>query len=114
MLVQLLGHGFDAPQNHLRLLADAHQDDAFHRIVLLHVAELAEPRRVADLHLRDILHIDRNAALLLQHDVADVRRVAHQAQAADVVELAALRIEAAAGVGVVVAQLLRHLRHVTP
>ena len=102
VLVQLLGHALDAPQNHLRLLADAHQNDALHGFILLHVPELAEARRVADLHLRDVLHVDRDAALLLQDDVADVRGIAHQAQPADVVELPALRIEAAARVGIVV------------
>ena len=49
--------------------------------------------------------------LVADHDVADVLRVFDQSQAANVVELAALRIEAAAGVGVVGAQLLEDLRN---
>ena len=48
LFVQLLGLGLDAFQHVLRLLAHAHQDDAFHRLVVLLKAELAEARRVAD------------------------------------------------------------------
>ena len=110
VFVEFLGHGFHAPQDDLRLLADAHQDDPFHRLFLLHVSELAEPRRIADLHLGDVFDVNRNPVLLLQNNVADVRRVAHQPQAADVVELPALGIESASRVGIVVAQLLGHLR----
>ena len=111
VFVQLFGHGLDAAQNDLRLLADPHEDDAFDGLILPHVAELAEARRVSDLDLGDVLDEDRNAVLLLQDDVADVGGVADQAKAADVIELAALGIESAAGVGVVVAQLLGDLRH---
>src|ERR1019366_8590752 len=109
--VQLLRHGLDAPQNHLRLLAHAHEDDAFDGFILLHVAELAEARGVADLDLGDVFYIDGDVALLLQDDVADVGGGLDEAEAADVIELAALGIEAAAGVGVIVAQLLGDLRH---
>ena len=45
------------------------------------------------------------------HDVADVLERLHEAEAAHVVELPALRIEPAAGVGVVARQLLHDLRH---
>src|SRR5208337_3923858 len=96
---------------YLRLLADAHQNYALHGLILAHVAELAQPRRVADLHVGQVLHVDRDAALFGDDDVADILQLAHQAEAADVVKLPALRIEAASGVGVVAGELLRNLRH---
>ena len=114
MLIEFLGHGFHAPQNHLRLFADAHQNDAFHRLILLPVSELAEPRRVADFHLGDIFHVNRNPILLLQNDVADIRLIAHQAQSADIVKLPALGIKAATRIGIVVTKLLRNLRDCHP
>ncbi len=102
---------FDLLENHLRLLADAHQDDAFDRVVLLHVAELTEPRRRPDCDVADVVDRHGNAAARRDHDVADVLERLHEAEAADVVELPALRIEAAAGVRVVAGQLLNDLRH---
>ena len=105
--VERLGQLLDFFQNDLRLLADAHQDDAFDGIVLTHVAELSEPRRVADRDGADVFHVDRNAGVRGDDDVADVVERLHQAEAADVVELAALRVEPAARVGVVVGELLR-------
>ena len=45
------------------------------------------------------------------HDVADVIRVAQQSKPAHVVELAALRIKSAAGVGIVGGQRVDDLRH---
>ena len=52
-----------------------------------------------------------NAGMRGDDDVADVLERLHLAEAAHVVELAALRVEAAAGVGVVVGELLHDLRH---
>ena len=111
VVVEFLGHGFHAPQNDLRLLADAHQDDAFHGLILPHVSELAEPRRMAYLDLGDVFDVNWNPVLLLQDDIPDIRGIAHQSQAPDVVELSALGIESAAGVGIVITQLLGHLRN---
>ncbi len=61
------------------------------------------PRRggVADHHLADVFHADGNAVVAADDDFADVIGGFDQAQAANVVELAALGVEAAAGVGVV-------------
>ena len=53
----------------------------------------------------------RDAVVRRDDDVADVLERLHQAEAADVVELAALRVEAAARVRVVVRELLDDLRH---
>ena len=49
VVVELARLRFDALEHHLRLLAGAHEDDAFDRVVLFVEAELAEARRVADL-----------------------------------------------------------------
>ena len=110
--VERLGQRLDLLQHHLRLLADTHQDDPFDGVVLVHEAELPEPRRVAHGHPRDVLHVHRDAAVGRDHDVADVLEVADLAEAAHVEELAALRVEAAAGVGVVRRELARDLRDV--
>ena len=104
--VQFFRHLLDALEDHLRLLANAHQNHAFHGLILVHVAKLAEPRRVADLHVGQIFHVDRDAAFLGYDDVADILQLAHQAEAANVVKLPALRIETTARVGVVVGELL--------
>ena len=103
VIVQLLGHLLDLLQHHLGLLAHAHQDDAFDRIVLVHESELAQPRRVPDLDFADVADVSRDAVVGRDHNVRDVFRRLHQSQTANVIELPALRIESAAGVGVVAA-----------
>ena len=95
------GLRLDALEHHLRLLAGAHQDDAFDGVVRCHEAELPEPRRVADHDLADVLHEHRDAVLHRDDDVADVLERLDAAEAAHVVELAALGVESAAGVAVV-------------
>ena len=104
--VEVRGQVLHALQNHLRLFAHPHEDDAFDGVVLAHIAELAETHGVADLDLGHVLHVDGNAAPRRQHDVADVLGVPDEAQAADVVELPPLGVKAAAGVRVIGAQLL--------
>ncbi len=104
MVVQLASLRLDALEDHLRLLARAHEDDALDRIVRLVEPELPEPRRVADLDLRDVLHEDRDAVLHREHDVADVLERDDASETAHVEELAALRVEPAAGVAVVRAE----------
>ena len=101
LLVEFLGLRFDALQDVLGFLAGAQQDDAFHGVILLLKAELAQARRDADHHAADILDQHRRAVVHRQHDVADVLQRGHAPQAAHVIELAALRIESAAGVVVV-------------
>ena len=111
MLVQFLGHGLDALQDDLRLLANAHQDYAFDGFWLSHVAKLSKSRRVPYAHFGQILHVDRDAALRCHHDVADLLYFTHQSEAANVVKLTALRVEPAARIGVVASELLRDLWH---
>ena len=56
---------------------------------------------MADGHFADVAHPDGYAFVAADDDVPDVVGVPDQADSADVVELASLGIEAAAGVGVV-------------
>ena len=79
--------------------------------IILLIAELAEARRVADLDRADVLHADGHAIIGADNNVTDVFGVAHQAEAAHVIELAALRVESAAGVGVVGGERVDDLRN---
>ena len=72
VVVELLRLRLDALEHRLRLLAGAHEDDAFDRVVRLVEAELAESRRVSDRDRRDVLHEHRHAVLHREDDVADV------------------------------------------
>ena len=101
MLIQLLGFFFDALEHVLRLLATSHHDDAFDGIILLVEAEFAQPRGAADGDVTDVADAHRHAILRANDHVADVPRVAHQPEAANIVKLAALRVESAAGIGIV-------------
>ena len=74
-VVERVGHRLDLLQHQLGLLADAHQDDAFDRVRLAHVAELPEAGSVVDRHRPDVLHVDRDAGVRRDHDVADVVEV---------------------------------------
>ncbi len=92
VLFSVVGELLDLLQDHLRLLADAHEDDAFDRVVLLHVAELAEPRRVIDRDASPTSLIVTGmplcaATTMLPMSSSDL----HQPEAAHVVELPALR-----------------------
>jgi len=109
--IELVGLSLDRLEHVLRLLAAQHKDDAFDRVVILLIAEFAEARRVADLDRADVLHADGHAVIGADHHVADVFGVAHQAEAAHVIELPALRIESAACVGVVGGERVDDLRN---
>src|SRR5579875_101313 len=108
VLVQVAGFGLNSFEHRLRLVAGAHQDDAFHGVIIFHKAEFAEARRVANHDFADIADAHRHAVLAADHDIADILEIADQADSADVIKLAALRIKSAAGVGVVVGKLLYH------
>ena len=110
-LVDFLRFRLDALQHGLGLLAAAHQDHAFHRVVHLVETEFTEPRRVPDGHVAHVANAHRDAVLCSHDDARDIRLVANQPQPAHVVELAALRIKSAAGIGVVDSKLRHHLRH---
>ena len=77
-----------------------HQHDAGDDVGRVVAAGDAEPRREADLHLGDVGQQHRHAALLRQHDVADVLERADDAEAAHVDRLLADRDGAAADIGV--------------
>ena len=101
LTVQFFGLGLNSLQNVLRLLAAAHEDHAFDRVVILLKAELTEAGRVPDGDVANIAHPDGYAFVAADDDVPDVVGVADQADSADVVELSALGIESAAGIGVI-------------
>ena len=65
-------------------------------------------------HDRDILHVQRRSVLGREHRVFDVAHVLDQAHFAHIDLLQAGLNEAAAGVGVVVGELLLHLRDAEP
>ena len=109
--VELLRLRLDPLQHVLGLRAGQCQHHALHRVVLAHVAELAQPRRDADLYRAHVLHQDRRAVVHRQHHVADVLHGLEPAQPAHVEELPALGVETAAGVAVVGGQRGLDLRH---
>src|SRR5581483_6344452 len=108
LLVELVGLLLNALKHVLGLLAAAHHDNAFNRIVRLVETEFTETRRIPDRHLSDIAYASRHAILRAHYYVADIARVANQSQTAHVIELAALRIEATARVRIVDGELLHH------
>ena len=107
-LFRLLFHAF---QNRLRLFAGTHQDHTFHCIILIVEAELPQARCVSDHNGSDVLHQDRCAVLHGDHHVADVLGRVESAQAANVVELAALGVESATRVAVIRVQCGRKRCH---
>ena len=107
----MLGFCFHSLEHSLRLFAAAHHDDALDGIILLVEAEFAQAWSATDGDLADVADTHRHPILRAHDYVADVARIAHQAQAANVIKLAALRIESAAGIGVVDGELLQHGRH---
>ncbi len=95
------------------MLAPAHQDDAFDGVIILLLLGLktedAEARGVADFHAANILDADGHAIGTSDYDFPDVFGAFHEAQAAHVIKLAALRVKTAAGVGIVGVQRGNHL-----
>src|ERR1700733_507448 len=111
MLVQFFGFFFHAFQDVLRLVAAEHHDDAFDRVIVLVESELPESRRVADHNVAHISNVHRHAILRADNHSADIRFIPDQSEPANVVKLLPLRIEAAARVCIVKAELLNHGRH---
>src|SRR5579864_1086072 len=64
-----------------------------------------------DRYLAHVPHADRHTLVGAHDNVTDVVCVAHKSNAAHVVELAALRIETAARIGIIGCQSRRHLWH---
>ncbi len=111
LVVELASFGLHALQHVLRLLAAAHHNDAFDSVVGLVESEFAQPRSVPDGHIADVADADRHPVLRPHDDVPDVFGIANETEAAHVIELPALGIEAAPGIGIVHRQLLDHSRH---
>ncbi len=101
MTIQFVGFGLDVFQNVLRLLSAQHQDDAFDGVIIFLKAEFAQARRVPDGDFANVAHPNGHAFIGADDDVSNVIGIAHQSDAANVIELSALRIETAAGIGVV-------------
>ena len=99
--VELLRPGLDPGQYILGLLALAHQDDAFHRVIRVLEAKLAQPWRGADDDPPDVLQQHGRAVVHGQHHVADILQRVQPTQPTHVVKLPALRVEPAAGIAVV-------------
>ncbi len=102
--VQLVGLRLHGLENRLRLLAGAHQDDAFYGVVIVVESELPETRRTPDYDVSDILDQHWSSVVDSQHDLADVVESFQTAKPAHVIELPTLGVESAAGVPVVRAQ----------
>ena len=64
-----------------RLLAPAHEDDALNDVVVVVLPSDSEPRLIARLDGRDILHQDRAAVIGRQHRLLDVVDGLNQAYA---------------------------------
>ena len=107
LAVQFFRLGLDAFQDILRLLASQHQNDAFHGVIVVLEAELAQARSMADGDFADVPHPHRNPFVGADDDVGNVIRIPDQADAAHIVELSTLRIETAAGIRVVRRESLR-------
>ena len=99
--VQFLGFCFDTLQHGLGLLAAAHEDHAFDCVVDSSGNQTAEAGGVSDGDFANVSNANGHAFVAADHDVPNVFSVADQTDPADVVELAALGIESAAGVGIV-------------
>src|SRR4029450_7270933 len=94
-----------------RALELLHQDDAGHDVGRAVASGDAEPRRETDLHFGHIGDQHRKAALLAQHDIADVFQRSHNADAADIDRLFAHRDRPAADIGVVGGDRVDNLRY---
>ena len=79
-----------------------HQDDAEDDVGLVVTSGDAEPRRVSDLHLGHVREQHRHARLLRHHDVANILKRPHDAEAAYVDRLLADRDGTTAHIGVAV------------
>jgi len=112
--VQLVSLGFNPLQDVLSLFAGPEQDDALDGIVLFLIAELAETRGDTDDYAADVLYQHRSTVMHGYHYVADVLQSVYAPEPAHIKELAALRIETAAGIVVIGRQRALHLLHRQP
>src|SRR5450432_1795388 len=101
VVVQFLGFCLNRFQYVLCLLSAEHENHALDRVVHFLVTELAEAWGMPDGYISHIAYADGHALVGAYHDVADVFGIPHQPDAANVIELSALRIEATASICVV-------------
>src|SRR5271157_1937448 len=101
LAVQFLRLCFNSLQNVLRLLPAQHENDALDDIVIFLEAEFAQAWRVPDGDISYITYSNGHALIGANHDVSYVICVPYQPDAANVVELSALRIEASASIRIV-------------
>ena len=104
MLIHVSRHGSHMLEHHLRLFADAQQDDSLHRIVSIVEPKLTQTRCLPDLDPADVLHQHRHAVLCRDHDVRYIGECRNAPESANIIELSALTVESTAGVGVVAAE----------
>src|SRR5579859_2603323 len=114
-LVKFTGLFLHRFEHILCLLATAHQDHTFYCVVIIScvglVSECSQPWRMSNGDVSDIPDADRRSLVAGNNDVADIIAVLHQAEAADVVKLPALRVKTSASVGIIHRYRLNHLRH---
>ena len=117
-VVQLFDLSVDSFQHGVRIGPFTQQHDARHYVVVVDdfsVDEVSRPRELAQtdlrtlLHDRDIFDLQRRPGLGREHGVFDVVDVRDEADFADVDLLQAGFDETAAGVGVVIGELLLDL-----
>src|SRR5262249_50558141 len=94
-----------------RALELLHQDDAGHDVGRVVAPGDAQPRREADLYFGHIGDQHRNAALLGQHDIADIFQRSHKAETTDIDRLFAHRNRPATDIGVVGGDRVDDLRY---
>src|SRR5581483_2866199 len=111
LTIQLIRLCFHRFQNILCLLPTQHQNYTFHRVVIFLITKLAQPRGVSNGYVSDIAHAYGHTFIGADDDVSNVVRVTHKANATNVVELSALRIEAPASIGVIGAHRCDDLRN---
>src|SRR5262249_14413639 len=107
--VQLIYGDANAVENFTRILATAHQHDAFHAAGLLVDPKDARLKRGADLHGRDIFEEDGHTSNRRQNDVFDMGRRVNQAHTANDHGLLAIVDHGAPGVPVIGADGLSDL-----
>ena len=87
IVLDLLNLRFEITGDLLGILSFVHHDNAFHDIILIASANLAEAGLAALMHCGKIAHEDRGTVDVLHDDIADLMDVVDEAYAADHVGL---------------------------
>src|SRR5205814_4127393 len=105
-------HTISYARHHVhRALELLHQHDAGHDVGRIIASGDAEPRGETDLHFGHVRDHHRKAALLAQHDIADILKRSHNSDAADIHRLFTHRDRPAAHVGIVGGDRVDNLRY---